>query len=265
MQATRTKRVGARVAVITGASQGIGRAIALAFAEAGAGAVAGFHLPDPKAEHVRAEVERRGATALFCEGDVRDSAGVEAFAAEVERTFGGIDVWINNAGVVYVGDVSEMPDAEWERVLATNLTGCFYGCRAALRRMLSAGTGNIVNLSSVTANQPPARMAAYVATKAGIAGLTRSLAVEVGPRGVRVNAVAPGAVQTEMTRESFAGPIGSGYRRRVPMRRVSDPEEIAAAVLFLASPAASYVNGHELIVDGALHLNGSVDPIEPWA
>jgi 3-oxoacyl-[acyl-carrier protein] reductase len=245
------------IAVVTGATRGIGREIALALAGDGAW-IAGFGLADPAAAEVDAALRGLGVEARLRDGDVRDATAVEEFASEVEAEWGRIDVWVNNAGVVFVEDFLAMDDADWRRVLDVNLHGCYHGCRAAARRMVRDGSGSIVNLSSVTATQPPAAMTAYIASKAAIAGLTRALAVELAPHGVRVNSVAPGPVLTDMTRDAFAGEVGSDYRRRVPVGRIAEPSEIAAAVAFLASPAAGYVNGHELLVDGGLKVNGSV-------
>jgi NAD(P)-dependent dehydrogenase (short-subunit alcohol dehydrogenase family) len=245
-------------AVVTGASSGIGQATAIALAAAGAD-VASIHLPDDDgARYTREQVERAGRHALLVEGTTSSAADVEAFAEQVERELGPIDIWVNNASRMHIEPFLEMSDDTWHNLLGSNLHGYFHGCRSALRRMVPRGAGAIVNVSSITAIQPIADMAAYITAKGGVVGLTQALALEFAPRGVRVNAVAPGATLTGLTRDSYTPEVKAVYEQRIALGRIGQPEDIARAVLFLASDAAGYMVGHQLVVDGGMILNGNV-------
>ena len=245
-------------AVVTGASSGIGQATAIALAAAGAD-VASIHLPgDDGARHTLEQVERSGRRALMVEGTTASAAEVEAFAGRVEEELGPIDVWVNNASRMHIEPFLEMSDETWHDVLGSNLHGYYHGCRSALRRMVPRGAGAIVNVSSITAIQPIADMAAYITAKGAVVGLTQQLAVEFAPRGVRVNAVAPGATLTALTRDAYTPEVTAVYEERIALGRIAQPEDIARAVLFLASDAAAYVIGHQLVVDGGMVLNGNV-------
>jgi NAD(P)-dependent dehydrogenase (short-subunit alcohol dehydrogenase family) len=256
-----------RRAVVTGASRGIGQAVAIALATAGAD-VASLHLPeaDGAADTIRG-IEAAGRQALMVEGSTTDFEVVDAFADRVESELGPIDVWVNNAARLLVRSFLDMPLSEWRDLMDSNLDGYYHGCRAALARMAPRRSGRIVNISSVTATQPIADMTAYVTAKGGVVGLTKSLAVEYAPLGININAVAPGAVETPLTAHAYTPEVRAAYESRIAARRVAKPEDIAGAVVFLASDAARYVVGHELVVDGGLILNGSVgfaeDPVPP--
>jgi NAD(P)-dependent dehydrogenase (short-subunit alcohol dehydrogenase family) len=247
-----------RRAVVTGASRGIGQATAVALARAGAD-VASIHLPDPEgAAETAAAVEAAGRRALMVEGTTADAAAVDAFASRVEDELGPIDVWVNNAARIMVRPFLEMADEDWHALLGSNLHGYYHGCRAALRRMAPRRAGRIVNVSSITARQPITDMTAYIAAKGGVVALTKTLAVEFGPLGIGVNAVAPGATETPLTAHVYTPDVRRTYEQRIALGRVGVPQEVADVVLFLASDAARYVTGHELVVDGGMSLNGNV-------
>ena len=186
-------------AVVTGASSGIGQATAIALAEAGAD-VASMHLADaPGAATTIAAVGRTGRRVLMVEASTASADAVETFADRVENELGPIDIWVNNAAEILVRPFLDMTEHEWHGVLGTNLHGYYHGCRAALRRMVPRRAGRIVNVSSITASQPISDMAAYITAKGGVVALTKALALEFGPLGIGVNAIAPGATETALT------------------------------------------------------------------
>ena len=235
-----------RRVVVTGASSGIGEAVVRGFAEAGA-RVAGISLDGG------APVD-----GIFVAGDTGDAEVLESLAERVAVEWGGIDVWVNNAARLMVRPVVETSDDDWHGLLRANLHGYFYGCRAASRRMVSAGSGSIVNVTSVARSQGIPGLSAYVAAKGAIAALTTTLAVELAPHGVTVNAVAPGATDTQMNAHAYTAEVRRTYEERIPLGRIATAEEVAGTVLFLATEAARYVTGHELVVDGGLTVNGAV-------
>lgn len=247
-----------RKAVVTGASRGIGQAVAISLAQAGAD-VASLHLPDAEnARETVAGITAAGRRALMVEGDVARAEDVDRFAERVVREFGGIDIWVNNASRLMVRPFLEMTDAEWHSIMGSNLFGYYHGCRAALRAMVPRGRGRIINISSITDIQPIADLAAYVTAKGGVVGLTKALAVEFAPRGILINAVAPGAVETPLTAGVYTPQVRAAYNQRIAIGRVATPSDIVGAVLFLASDAAGYICGHELVVDGGMTINGTV-------
>ncbi len=250
-------RAQVRVAVVTGAARGIGRKVALVLAERGY-AVAVNDLSAP--EQTLGELERVGTEGLAIPGDVSDEETVRGMLRGVTEGFGRVDVLVNNAGISAIVPAEETTLADWDRTLAVNLTGPFLMSREFGKEMLRRGSGSIVNISSVAGLLGISDRAAYNASKHGLIGLTRTLAAEWGGRGVRVNAVCPGWVKTEMDREDQAsgGYTDEDIEGRNPMGRFAKPEDIAQAVAFLADPDVSgYVNGHTLSVDGGWYGDGS--------
>jgi 3-oxoacyl-[acyl-carrier protein] reductase len=240
------------VALVTGASRGIGRAIALRLAAEGAEVVINYLQNAEGAEETVSVVRERGGTASALRFDVGDPEATRiAVQALVERA-GRLDVLVNNAGVAVDALVLRLRTEDWERALRVNLSGTFYCARAVLRTMVRARYGRIVNVTSVVAEMGNAGQAAYAAAKAGVIGFTKSLAREVAGRGITVNAVAPGFVETAMT-AGLRAEQKSFYTAVVPTGRMGTPDEVGAAVAFLASPAAAYVTGHVLRVNGGLY------------
>ena len=251
------ERTKARVAVVTGAARGIGRRVALVLAERGY-AVAANDLSAP--EETLGELERVGVAMLAIPGDVSDEVIAREMVHRVMESFGRVDVLVNNAGISAIVPAEETTLADWNQTLAVNLTGPFLMSREFGKEMLHQGIGSIVNISSVAGLLGVADRAAYNASKHGLIGLTRTLAAEWGGRGVRVNAVCPGWVKTEMDQEDQAsgGYTDADIEGRTPMGRFATPEDIARAVAFLADPELSgYVNGHALSVDGGWYGDGS--------
>jgi len=240
-----------RTALVTGASRGIGRATAVALATAGADVALAYGSGIKEVERVSSEVREHGARAVLLAADLSDAT---AAAGLVERTvteLGALDIVVNNAGIARDGLAVRLRDHDWADVIAVDLTAVFYICRAALRPMLRKRFGRIVNVSSVSGVMGNAGQVNYSAAKAGLVGLTKSLAREVATRDITVNGVAPGFIETEMT-ASLAEPARQAAVAAVPMRRMGTAEEVAAAIAFLVSPGASYITGHVLHVDGGL-------------
>lgn len=247
-----------RNAVVTGGSSGIGQAICIALANAGAN-VATISLTEDDSETTRTKIEVAGRRAILVRGDTSNAAQVAAFADQVETDFGSIDIWINNAGRLMVKPFLSMTDEEWYRLLDTNLHGYYHGCREAAKRMVPAGFGRIINVTSVTAMQPISNASAYVTGKGGVLGLTKALAVELASCGITVNAIAPGAIHSRLNADVYTPEVVAVYEGRIPAGRIGQPGDIGPAAVFLASDEASYVTGQQLAIDGGMTINGNVN------
>jgi 3-oxoacyl-[acyl-carrier protein] reductase len=243
-----------RVALVSGASQGIGRACALALAGAGA-TVALAARNEAKLAEVAAEIEAAGGKAQAFALDVASEESIKAGAKEVLDRFGTVEILVNNAGITRDRLVMQMKREDWDDVLATNLTGAFLLTQALLRPMLKNRWGRIINVSSVVGRTGQAGQVNYAATKAGLIGLTRSLAREVASRGITVNAVAPGYIETPMT-AVLDEKQTAAMMTSIPLGRPGTDAEIAHAVLYLASEGAGYVTGHVLDVNGGMYMGG---------
>ncbi|MFN2607010.1 MAG: 3-oxoacyl-[acyl-carrier-protein] reductase [Acidimicrobiales bacterium] len=245
--------MGGRVALVTGASRGIGRACAVALAAAGHRVAVCYGADEEGAAETRAAVEAAGGDALAVRADVGDPAAVDALFGQVEETFGKVEVLVANAGIARDGLLLRMGDDAWRDVLRTNLDGAFHAVRRAAPGMLRARFGRIVTVGSVVGQSGAGGQANYAAAKAGLVGLTRAVARELGSRNVTANVVAPGPITTAMTDvltiDQRAAMVG-----QVPLGRFGTPEEVAAVVAFLCSDAAAYVTGAIVAVDGGLGM-----------
>ncbi len=234
-------------ALVTGGSRGIGAAVARALAEDGWPVAINYRSDSEGAAAVAKEIADAGGTATLVEGDVRDAEALNEAFTSLEAEHGPVLVLVNNAGIRDDGLSPQLGDDAWERVVDTNLSAAFRMTRRALRPMLRARYGRIVNVASIVGPRANAGQANYAASKAGLIGMTRTVAVEVARRNVTVNAVAPGLVETKFTEDLNGDALGE-----IPARRAGTPEEVAACIRFLASPEASYVTGTTLTVDGGL-------------
>jgi NAD(P)-dependent dehydrogenase (short-subunit alcohol dehydrogenase family) len=257
-----------RVAVVTGAAQGIGAACAERLARDGA-ALALWDVDDARGERLAASLQERGRRAAFFQCDVSRKADVDAALAATLQTFGKVDALVNNAGIFRAADFLDVTEADWDAVIAVNLKGAFLVGQAVARAMSSHGDaagprptgGAIVNLSSVNSVMAIAGIASYNASKGGINQLTRAMALALADDGIRVNAVAPGTIATELARNAVLGSDEARARilSRTPLRRLGEPEEVADVVAFLVSSASSYMTGEVIFVDGGrLALNYTV-------
>jgi 3-oxoacyl-[acyl-carrier protein] reductase len=242
-----------RVALVTGAARGIGRATAEALAGAGAAVAINDFGDMAEAEAFAADLGKAGVQATTFGGDISDPGQVAAMVEHVEAELGKVSILVNNAGITRDGLVMRMSEADFDAVIATNLRGTFLCSKAVARGMMRARSGAIINLASVVGRRGNAGQANYAAAKAGIIGLTKTMARELGPRGVTVNAVAPGYVQTAMT-EKLDDSIKEKILENTPLGRLATPEEIASVILFLASPAAAYITGAVVPVDGGMGI-----------
>lgn len=242
-----------KVALVTGASRGIGRAIALALADQGAHVVVNYAGSEAAANQVAEAVKDRGGEALVIQANVADVNQVNQMIDQVVERFGRIDILVNNAGITRDNLLMRMKEEEWDEVIATNLKGVYNCIKAVTRPMMKQRSGRIINISSVVGVMGNPGQANYVAAKAGVIGLTKSVARELASRGITVNAVAPGFIETDMTAK-LSEETAKGLMAQIPLNRLGKPEDIADVVSFLASDKASYITGQTLHVDGGMYM-----------
>ncbi len=240
-----------KIAVVTGASRGIGRAIAIELASRGADVVVNYCGSLEKAEETGRLIEEKGRRALLVRADVSDAAQVEELFAQTIAEFGRIDILVNNAGITRDNLLLRMSEEEFDAVIRTNLKGTFLCMKQAAKRMLRQRSGRIINISSISGVAGNAGQANYCAAKAGVIGLTKSAAKELGSKGITVNAIAPGYIRTDMT-EVLSDAVKEATLARIPLKRFGNPEDIAYTAAFLASDEAAYITGQVIGTDGGM-------------
>ncbi|MBN2260966.1 MAG: 3-oxoacyl-[acyl-carrier-protein] reductase [Clostridiales bacterium] len=240
-----------QVAVVTGGSRGIGKAIALMLAKEGAHVVINYTSSDEKAKEVKSEIEIMGGKAMIYKADVSNEKSVEEFAKAVYKEFGRIDILVNNAGITKDGLVMRMKEDDFMKVIEINLKGTFLCSKHFGKLMMKARYGKIINISSVVGVMGNAGQANYAASKAGVIGLTKSLAKEFASRNINVNAVAPGFIETEMTKE-LTEEVKESYAKAIPLGVYGQPEDVANLVVFLSSSVSNYITGQVINLDGGM-------------
>jgi len=246
-------RLTERTALVTGASRGIGRAIALALAAEGADVAVNYLCSETPAKQLVKEIEAMGGRALLVQADVGDEADTTRMAEEIDSAFGHLDMLINNAGVTSDRSFSNMDQTAWRKVMRTNLDGVFNCTRACLDGMIARGWGRVVNITSVIGQMGNFGQANYASSKAGVAAFTKSLAKEVAGKGITVNAIAPGFIATEML-ATIPDKVRTRLLEQIPMRRFGRPEEVARACVYLCSADGDYITGTELSINGGLYM-----------
>ena len=242
-----------KVALVTGASRGIGRAIAIRLASEGAKIAINFAGNQKAAEEVKGEIEKNGGEAILVKANVADSAAVDEMFAKVIEAFGTVDILVNNAGITRDGLLIRMKDEDFDAVIDVNLKGTFYMMRGVSRLMLRQRAGRIINMSSVVGVMGNAGQVNYSASKAGVIGMTKSLARELASRHITVNAVAPGMIETDMT-GAMSDAVKEKVVENIPFKEMGKPEDIAETVAFLAGDGARYITGQVLCVDGGMAI-----------
>lgn len=242
-----------KVAIVTGAGRGIGRAIAIAFARYGASVVVNYCGSKEKAEEVVEQITKNGGKAIVYQADVADLAAVEQMFSFTVKEFGRVDILVNNAGITRDNLILKMTEQEFDTVIDTNLKGVFNCLKQASRLMLKQKSGRIINISSISGVIGNAGQVNYSAAKAGVIGMTKSLAKELGSRGITVNAIAPGYINTDMT-AVLKEDLKAKVTEMIPLRRLGEAEDIAETAAFLASDKASYITGQTIQVDGGLGI-----------
>ena len=247
------KELQGKVCLVTGGTRGIGRATAVALADAGADVLFSYAQSKEQAQEVEKLLRNKGVRAQGYQANVASAEEVQAMATQAQQAFGPISVLVNNAGITRDTLVLRMKRDEWDAVLQTNLTGAYLCAQAVLKPMLKQQAGRIINIASVVGQSGQAGQANYAASKAGLIGFTKALAQEVASRQITVNAVAPGFIETDMTR-ALPGETRDLLLARVPLRRAGTAEDVAHAVCFLASDEASYITGHVLAINGGMYM-----------
>ena len=242
-----------KVALVTGASRGIGKAIALGLAENGAAVAVNYASSESSALEVAEIIRKNGGKAEIFKARVKEEAEVEEMFSAVEKKLGPVDILVNNAGITKDNLLMRMKTEEWDMVIDVNLKGAFLCTRRALKGMMKNRYGKIINISSVVGFSGNAGQFNYSATKAGVIGMTKSAALECASRGIRVNAVAPGFIETDMT-ASISDDMKAAYMEKIPLKSLGKPEDIANAVIYLASPLSDYMTGQTLHLNGGMYL-----------
>lgn len=242
-----------KVALVTGASRGIGKAIALALAENGAAVAVNYSSSEASAVEVAELIRKNGGKAEIFKAKVNVETEVEEMFSAVEKSLGSVDILVNNAGITKDNLIMRMKTEEWDSVIDVNLKGTFLCTRRAVKGMMKNRYGKIINISSVVGFAGNAGQFNYSATKAGIIGMTKSAALECASRGIRVNAVAPGFIETDMT-ALLSDDVKAAYMEKIPLKSLGKPEDIANAVVYLASPLSDYMTGQTLHLNGGMYL-----------
>ncbi|MEG9296622.1 3-oxoacyl-[acyl-carrier-protein] reductase [Mangrovibacillus sp. Mu-81] len=243
--------VNGKVAIVTGASRGIGREIALELAREGANVVVNYSGSESKANEVVDEIKSIGREALAIQCNVADSESVQSMVKETISHFGALDILVNNAGITKDNLLMRMKENEWDDVININLKGVFLCTKAVTRQMMKQRSGRIINISSIVGVSGNPGQANYVAAKSGVIGLTKTAAKELAPRGITVNAIAPGFISTDMT-DQLPEDVRNEMLKLIPLNRFGDPKDIAKVVSFMASESSSYITGQTLHIDGGM-------------